>query len=154
VGRPAGALDDGAHHLEAGGVAEGVDDAVVAVAALDAGLLVEAGAEGDEVVDLPRGLADDQLDDGAVAEAGAGGEGVLDVVLEAVLGRAHGGDAALGVGAVALLDAVLGDHQHPEVGRGGQGGAQAGDAAADDQQVGEQVRRLLGPEPHQVPLGE
>ena len=56
-------------------------------------------------------LADDQLDDGAVAQAAAGGERVLDVVLEAVLRRQHAGDAALGVGAVALLDAVLGDDQ-------------------------------------------
>ena len=55
-----------------------------------------------EVVDLARGLADDQLDDVAVAQAGAGDERVLDVVLEAVLRRQHAGDAALGVGAVAL----------------------------------------------------
>ena len=53
-----------------------------------------------EVVDRLRGVADDQLDDGAVAQAGAGGERVLDVVLEAILGGEHAGDAALGVGRV------------------------------------------------------
>ena len=55
--------DDGPHDLEAGGVAQGVDDAAVAVAALAgqgelAVLQVELGAPADQVVDLrpgPRG---------------------------------------------------------------------------------------------------
>src|SRR5205085_10919796 len=84
----------------------------------------------------------------------AGRQGVLDVVLEAVLGRADGGDAALGVTAVALLDAVLGDDEDAQRRRDGEGGAQAGDAAADDQDVGEQVGGLLGAEAEQVALGE
>ena len=117
VGRLAGAVDDGPHDLEAGGVAEGVDDAAMAVAALArqgqlAVFLVEVRAAADQVVDLLGRLAHHHLDDVAVAQAGAGGQRVLDVVLEAVLRRQHAGDAALGVGAVALLDAVLGDDQH------------------------------------------
>ena len=121
-----------------------MDDAAVAVAALAgqrelAVLLVELGAPADQLVDLLRRLADDHLDDLAVAQAGAGDERVLDVVLEAVLRRQHAGDAALGVGAVALLDAVLGDDEHVEVRRHLEGGPQPGDAAADDQDVGEPV---------------
>ncbi len=150
VGGGAGLVDDGPHDLEAGGVAQGVDDAAVAVAALHADRLVEAGAVGDQVVDLPGRLADDELGDAAVAQAGAGGEGVLDVVLEAVLGGADGGDAPLGPGAVAELDLVLGDDQDAQAGRRRQGGPQPGDAAADDQQVGEQVRRVLRVEAEQV----
>ena len=73
--------------------------------------------QSDQVVDLAGRLADHHLDDVAVAQAGAGRERVLDVVLEAVLGREHAGDAALGVGAVALLHLVLGDDQHVEVAR-------------------------------------
>ena len=102
--------------------------------------VVELGAVADQVVDLAGRLADHQLDDGAVAQAGAGGQRVLDVVLEAVLRRAHGGDAALGVAAVALLDLVLGDDQDVHRRRRGQGGPQPGDAAADDEHVGEDVR--------------
>ena len=69
-----GAVDDGPHHLEAGGVAQGVDDAAMAVAALArqgelAVLLVELRAPANQVVDLLRRLADDHLDDVAVAQA-------------------------------------------------------------------------------------
>ena len=150
-----GAGDDGAHDLVAGGVAQGVDDAAVAVAALAgqgqlAVFLVELRAPVDQVVDLVGRFADHHLDDGAIAQAGAGGQRVLDVVLEAVLRRQHAGDAALGVVAVALLNVVLGDDQDVEVGRHFQGRAQARDAGADDQDVGEEVRRLLGAELNQV----
>ena len=56
-----GAVDDGPHHLEAGGVAEGVDDAAMAVAALAgqgelAVFLVELRAPADQVVDLVAAL--------------------------------------------------------------------------------------------------
>ena len=111
---------------------------------------VELRAEADQVVDLLRGLADDQLDDVAVAQAGAGDERVLDVVLEAVLGGQHAGDAALGVGAVALVDAVLGDDEHVEVGRDFEGGAEPGDAGADDEDVGEQVKACAGVERDEI----
>src|SRR5262249_37763398 len=136
VGRLPGPGDDGPHDLVAGGVAQGVDDAAVAVAALarpgELAILPVAGpAPADHVADLSGGLADDHLDDGAVAQAAARGERVLDVVLEAVLGREHGGDAALGVAAVALLDAVLGDDEDFERGRHLKGGPQPGDAGAD-----------------------
>ena len=68
-------------------------------------------------------------------------------------GDKHAGDAALGVVAVALLDAVLGDDQHIEVARHLQGRPQPGDAGADDQQVGEDVRRVLGGKLAQITLG-
>src|ERR1041384_6454828 len=67
-----GAGDDGTHHLETGCVAEGVDDAAMAVppfarqgelALLD----VEVGAEFDEIVDLIRRLAHHQLYDVTMA---------------------------------------------------------------------------------------
>ena len=154
VRRLAGAVDDGPHHLPAGGVAQGVDDAAVAVAALHADLGVEVGAVADQVVDGAGRLAHHQVDHVAVAQAGPGRVRVLDVVLEAVLRRAHGGDAALGVAAVALLHAVLGDDQHLHVGRRGQGRPQPGDAAADHQQVGEDVRGLLGAETNEIAEGE
>ena len=89
-GRLRGAVDDGAHHLLAGGVAQGVDDAVVAVAPFApqrqaARFLVEVRAPGDQLVDLRRRLADHHLDDVRIAQAAAGGERVGDVVLEAIL---------------------------------------------------------------------
>ena len=69
LGVCASAVDDGPHHLEAGGVAQRVDDAVIAVPALDARLGVELRAVADEVVDLLRRLAHHHLDHGAVAQA-------------------------------------------------------------------------------------
>src|SRR6266536_4056444 len=96
-------------------------------------LHVEARAEADQVVDLLGPLADDTLDDVGVAQAGTGGVRVLDVVLEAVLRSEDAGDAALGPGAVALLEAALGDEEHAQVRRHLEGGADARDAGADDQ---------------------
>ncbi len=74
--RLAGAFDDGPHDLEAGGVAQGVDDAAMAVAAFArqgevAVFLVEMGAPADQVVDLVRRLADHHFDDVAMAQAAA-----------------------------------------------------------------------------------
>ena len=68
VRRLPGAGDDGPHDLVAGGVAEGMDDAAMAVAAFArqgelAVFLVELRAPADQVVDLLRRLADDHLDD-------------------------------------------------------------------------------------------
>jgi hypothetical protein len=127
---------------------------MIAVAALDARFGVKARAVGNEVVDLPGGLAHHHLDGGAIAQPGSGGQGVLDVVLEAIFRRAHGGDAALGVVAVALLQAVLGDDEGAQLARRGQGRTHAGDADADDEQIGEQMRRLLGTEANEITLGK
>ena len=68
--------------------------------------LVELRAPVDQLADVLGRLADDHLDDLAIAQPGAGDERVVDVVLEAVLGLEHAGDAALGVGAVGLLAVV------------------------------------------------
>ena len=119
-----------------------------------AGVLVEVRAPVDQLLDVLGGFADDHLDDVGVAERAAGDERVGDVVLEAVLGIDHAGDAALGVGAVGLLDRVLGDHEHAEAGIDGDRGPQPGDAAADDQHVGEEVRQLAGMEGDEVAGGE
>ena len=155
VGPGAGLLDDGPHHLAAGGVAQGVDDAGVLCPPSRrqgelAVVLVEVRAPRDQLGDPPRRLADDQLDDLAVAEPLAGGERVVDVVLEVVLGVEHAGDAALGVGAVALADLVLGDDQDPVRLGNPERRAQPGEAAADDQHVGEVVRQLTRVEAHQA----
>ena len=66
-------------------------------------------------------------------------ERVLDVVLERVLRGQDAGDAALGVGAVALVEPVLVEDEHVQVGRDFEGGPDAGDAGPDDQDVGELV---------------
>ena len=153
-----GAVDHRPHHFVAGRVAQRVDDAAMAVAAFAAQeqlavLDVELRAPVDQLLDLLRRFADDHLDDLAVAQPRAGDQRVGDVVLEAVLGIEHAGDAALGVGAVGLLHRVLGDHQHREPRIDLHRRPQPGDAAADDQHVGEVVRNPLGMEGHEVARG-
>ena len=143
------------HDLLAGGVAQGVDDAIVPVTALasqgEASFgRVEAGAPADELLDPPRGLADHPLHDLGIAERAAGLERVGHVVLEAVFRIDHAGDAALGIGAVGVLQAVLGDDQDREPRIGAQGGANPGQPAADDQHVGKVVRDRLGTERDEV----
>ncbi len=153
-----GAVDDGAHDLEAGGVAECMDDAAMAVAPFArqgemALFLVEMRAPVDQGRDLPRRLAHHHFDDVAMAQTAAGRERVLDMVLEAVFRRHDARDAPLGIIAVALLNLVLGDDEHVNARRHRQRRTQTRDAAADDEDVGENVRRLLRIELHQIAMG-
>ena len=117
-GRPLRPLDHGPHHFLAGGVAQGVDDAVVAVAPFAAQRQLRRAPRRTACPSAisssnPLGrLADDHLDDVAIAQVAAGRQRVGHVVLEAVFRVEHAGDAPLGVVAVRLPQAVLGDHQH------------------------------------------
>ncbi len=136
-----------------------MDDAAMTVAAfprqrqLALGFQVKVRSPPNEIIDLLRGFPDHELDDGPIAQAAAGLQGILDVVFKAIFRRHDAGDAALSKTAVALLDLVLGDHEHVEVFRNLQSGPQSGDAGADHQNVGEQVRRLLRAELNQVAMG-
>src|SRR5581483_7193516 len=65
----------------------------------------------------------------------ARGERVLDVGFEAVLGAPHRGDAALGILARALGQAVLRDQHDAGGARTAERGDEAGNAAADDEDV-------------------
>ena len=135
--------DQRAHDLAAGGVG-GVQDAAMAVAALAAEIVLavlgagaarEVGAERDQLADALGAVAHHQVDDVAVAEAGAGDQRVLDVRLEGILRAPHRGDAALRVGGGALRQAVLGqDDDRARLG-GLEREGQAGEAAADDQEI-------------------
>ncbi len=150
-----GPLDHRPHDFVAGRVAECVDDAAMAVPALAAEqqiavLQVELRAPGDQIVDVVGRFADDHLDDFLIAEIRAGDHRVGDVVLEAVLGIDHSGDAALGVGAVGLFHRVLGDHQKREPWIDFHRGPQPGNAAADHQHVDEVVRNPLGMERNEI----
>ena len=116
---PGEAFGHGPHDLLAGGVAQGVDDAVVAVAALAAqgqaaSDRVEVRAPADQFLDPLRGLADHPLHDLGIAERAAGLERVGYVVFETVFRIDHARNAALGVGAIGDLQAVLGDDQDRE----------------------------------------
>ena len=73
----AGAIDHGPHHFLAGGVAQGVYDAMVAMPALasqgqSAGFLIEIGSPIDQLLNSRRRLANDHLDDIGVAQSAAG----------------------------------------------------------------------------------
>ena len=158
VRRCPGRGDDRPHHLEAGRVAERVNDAPVAVPAFAgerelAIFLVELRAPRDELLDLRGRLADDEFDDLAIAQPVARDERVFDVVLEAILRREHAREPALGVGAVALGDAVLRDDEDGEVCRDFERRAQARDAGADHEHVGEAVERVAGVERDEVAVG-
>ena len=78
----AGAGDHRPHDFLAGGVAQGVDDAVMAVAAFAAEqqiavfLVIEHRAPFDQLADVTRRFADHHLDDFAIAQIGARDERV------------------------------------------------------------------------------
>ena len=156
-GSCAGALDHGPHDFLAGGVAQGVDDAVVAVAPFApqgqrARLLIEVRAPVDQLAGSapgPRGRPSRRPPRSHSAPPAV--ERVGDVIFEAVLGIEHAGDAPLGVVAVRLPQAALGDDQHRlSAGIDGQRRPQPGQPAADDQHVGEAVRHPLGMERHEI----
>ena len=143
VRRGAHGLAEGADHLAPGRVG-GVQDAPLRVPALAPEVVlvvvgvaaqVEVRAQGDEIAHPVRALAHHHLDRVAVAEPVAGGERVGDVRLEAVLRAPHRGDAALRVAAVALGEPVLGDQRDVPGARALERAGEAGDAAAEHQEV-------------------
>ena len=129
--------DEGGFDGEAGGVAAGVEDAGVGVGGLHASgemavVLVEADAEADEVADAGGAFGAEDLDGGAAVESGAGAEGVFDVLLDGVVGEHGGGDSALRVAGVGFREAGLGDQGDAVMPGELDGGDEAGDAAAYD----------------------
>ena len=121
-----GGVDQGPLHLGPGGRPSGVDHPGRGVAALTgqgqgpAGLPVEDGAHGDQLVDPGRAFVDQDPDRVGVAQAGPGGQGVGQVEIGRVLVAAeHGGHAALGPPGGRLGELGLGQHADPEPGRAG-----------------------------------
>ncbi len=145
LGGPLDGGDQGPLDLGPGRVAAGVRDAVAVVAAL-AGeaqlavrLLVEDGAQGDQLVDGGRSLGHQRVHGGGVAGAGAGHQGVPLVVGGGVLGSERGRDPALRPLRRAGVEDVLGDHQQLEPtvrSMDAERRGQPGDARPDDHHVG------------------
>ena len=107
-----GPLDHGPHDFLAGGVAQGVDDAVVAVPAFAAQRQRRPPADRTACPTRSarrsaRGASRTTISTTSrIAQRAAGRERVGDVILEAVLGIEHAGDAPLGVVAVRLPQAA------------------------------------------------
>ena len=112
--------------------------------------LVELRAPLDQFRDARGRLAHDALDHLRIAQRTAGLERVGHVLLEAVVRIEHAGDASLGVAAVGLLDALLGDHDDREFRIDRQRRPQAGQPAADDEHVGEEMRDVLRMERNEI----
>ena len=125
-----------------------VQDAADAVAALAAEVVggvgfaravarrpLEADAPALEVGDARRAGGDDFAGDRGIGQSGTGDEGVLEVRVHAV-GVIDGyGDAALGVGGVALGQIGLGAEDGAPVSGEFEGRGKAGEAGADDEVV-------------------
>ena len=133
---------EGPLDLGAGGVAAGVRDAVAVVAALAGqadlagGVVVEVGAERDQLADGGGAVGDQDAYGLLVAGARAGHEGVALVLLGGVAGAERGGDAALRPLGRAGVEDVLGDDEDPaDLVLEPQRRGQAGDAGADDHDV-------------------
>ena len=117
LGRPLDRGDEGALDLGAGRVAAGVGDPVAVVAALAGqrqlavGVVVELGAERDQLADRLRALGHQDAYGVDVAGARAGHEGVVLVLLGGVARAERGGDAALRPLGGAGGEDVLGDDE-------------------------------------------
>jgi hypothetical protein len=142
-------------------VAVAVDDATHAVPALAreaeraAWLAVEAHAELDQPLDLARTLLDERAHGLLRAEPRARLERVGRVGVRAVVGRDRGGDPALRPRGVREVELVLRGDDHLAVLRRGERRAQARDARADHERVGEDRRQELRAERNQVaPFGD
>ena len=118
--RPLDRGDEGALDLGAGRVAAGVGDAVAVVAALAGqrqlavGVVVELGAEGDQLADRVGTLRHQHAYGLDVAGARAGHEGVALVLLGGVAGAEGRRDAALRPLGRARGEHVLGDDEQVE----------------------------------------
>ena len=132
---------EGALDVQPGAVAAGVEDAGLGVSALlserDSAVwgAVEVDAEIDQALDGGRPLGGEDFDGRFVAEPVAGADRVGGVAL-GVIGRGDGGgDAALGAVGIRLADGSLADQADGAVLTGQQGGIEAGETGADDQEV-------------------
>ena len=120
-------LVEGALHLGTALVATGVDDPVVAVAALSGerrtrALVrrIERRAEAHQVAQRLRRLGHEGAHVGLVAQPGAGDERVTHMVLERVARVEHPGQATLRPCGAAGIEGVLGDDQRSSNGAGGE----------------------------------
>ena len=144
------------HHLAAGGVAQGVNDSMMAVAPLAPELertvaLVELRAPADQFGDPGRSLADDRINHVLVAETAACSEGVGHVVVETVLGIDDARDAPLRPLARRILQGILRDGRYGKPTVDGQRRPQPGQPTPEYEHVREAVRHAFRPERNQVP---
>ena len=136
-------LQQGPFDLPAGEI-EGMGDAPGRVAALHAEIepvailfiVLEGDPQFDQFADPGRAVFHHQPDHVLMAEAGAGTQGVLDMQLEGIFGGQHRGDAALGQVGGGIDPGLLGDQGDLTQARGLQGEGEAGNAAADNQEIG------------------
>ena len=111
------------------------------------GVAIEVGAPVEELAHVVRPLVDEHLDRRHVAQAGAGLERVVAVQVDAVVGPQRRGNAALRVSGVALGAVGLGDQQDRAVRHQVNGRTQAGDAAADHDEIRAKTHRVLSYHP-------
>ncbi len=137
-------LDERPGDLGAGGVAARVRDPSAVVAALAGQLYltglgggVEDRAGGHEAAHGVRSLGDEEPYGALVAQPGTRDQRVVQVLLGGVAVAERRGDPALCPAGGAVVEPGLGDHDRTAA-RGGaaQCGGQAGDAGADDHDVG------------------
>ena len=98
-------------------------------------LLVEAHAERDQVGDAGRSLLCQSLHGSGPRKTATGAQRVLGMELRAVAGPRRGREAALGEIARRSADRSFRDDKHAPIGGGREGGEEAGDPAAHDDEV-------------------
>ena len=131
---------EGAGDFGSGGVAVGVEDAGEGVGSFaGAGefsvFCVKGGAPLDELGDADGALGDESLCGRAVDEAVASVDGVFQVEADVLVALHGDGDTSLGVVGVGLGDGFLGGDEDVAMACELDGGAEAGDARADDEIV-------------------
>ena len=139
TGRGAHHIDQRALHGRAGGIGH-MGDAARAVATFARQVqLVAFEREGHTQLAQPGnrggGVLHHKTCGGQVAQACAGDQCVFDVRGKAVVVGQHCGNTALGPAARSILQRALGDDGHAVRGRQVQGGREAGEAAAYDENV-------------------
>ena len=123
----------------AGPVAAGVDDPGTRMRRLEPeaeppiGAAIEAGAQGEQLVNPVRAFTCEDSDGFGVGQAVTGGQGVGRMLAGAVAGAEGHRDAALRPGAGAVGERFLGDHDRRlSLGSQPPGRPEAGDARSDD----------------------
>ena len=133
--------DEGRSQLRTDTVAASPEDAAPTVSALvrerePAPRPVKPHAPADQLADAPGSLVDEDPDRLGSAEAAPGADRVGRVGLPILAAPERHGDAALRVGAVALVAPFLVEQQDAAGPRGFKRGPQTGHASADDHDIG------------------
>ncbi len=155
IRKPHCVIDHGAHYFLAGGVPQGVNDAIVAVAAFApqrdfTRFGIEMRPPFDQFANMLGRFSHDHFHDPPVAQLAAGRERVGNVIFKSIFRIEYAGDATLCVGTIRLANRLFRNDQNRKLRINRIGRPQPRQPAADDEYIRKMMRHPLRVERNEI----